>query len=693
MTSDDRHSAHAPASRRARRALTACAAAAAAAVAALLWSTDAPRPPRPPAAAAASAGAPPEPRTPAPASASIARPERPAARAVMRQQAPHEQGISGRLVDASGSPVTGASVQLHASPDHDPAKFVLPARRRHLRTPVAAATSDASGAFAVGLATSSDASYDVLVRSDRHATLRLAGVRLLAGAWYDVGALTLGPGATLRGRVTVAGAPALAAPNAVVTVVASGAFGDAGADVTPGALTADADSDGRYVIEHAPTHGIVQVSAVAPGFARVVRRDVVLTPGAAVVADFALPAGATLAGLVTTPDGAPVAEAAVSAWPQQPGGREVRSYTDPRGAFSLSGLPTGPLRVVATAPGCARLERRDVRVGEPLALTLWPSNRIYVTAKTPAGEVLRRYRLAIRRFYPAAPVGELDADALAAGDIGPLPSVPEQRVRLDGATDAAQVDGLPAGTFVCEVVPEGWAKTLSRPLRFSTPGPGATSVQRVEVIVTRGATLRGRVLDAEGQPLSEAVVTTIAPSEIQAHAGFRALQRAAPHRVTRRSVNTGPDGRFAIEGLALGAYALRVDHPDTCREKVLGIECNHPYGQQLPDIQMRTGALVRGTATVANGATPPIQIVLTTTPATPPERSIRLETVTDGEGCYRFDRRIPPGSYVLRAAALGSSAPDAEIFRQMLQFQKSTTTLLIPEGQRTVERDLALPAK
>lgn len=676
-----------------RRTRLACAAALVAASAALAWSTSGASAPQPPSTTRDRANAKADAARPEAARADLGGAARPLARAHPPAQEALGQGLRGRVVEATGAPVAGVTVQLNESPNHDPASYVLPARRRHLHTPVATATSNADGEFALGVATSDKQTYDVFLRSTNHATLRLAGIELQADAWYDVGTLTLEPGATLQGRVTVAGTPSLPAPNAVVTVSSGSPFYDGGGERSPNALTADAAADGRYLLEHAPTRGVVQVSAAAPGFARAVRRDVALSPGAPVTVDFALQAGATLTGSVRTLDGAPVAAATVSAWPQRPGAREVRGFSDRQGAFSLPGLPPGKLRVVASARGHANVEVRDVEAGAPLPLFLRPSNRIQVTAKTPAGAVLRRYRLAVRRFFPAKPDRPLDAATLAGGQIGGLPEVPVQRVRLDGATDQAEVDGLPPGTFVCEVLADGWAKTLSLPVRFAAGDRANLSLQRIEIVVTHGASLSGRIVDAAGRPLEGASVTTETPIAARGPSMFRSLQRAAPPKITRQTARTGADGRFSLDQLALATYALRVEHPAACGRVVLGIECKMPIGQHLSDIQLQRGAIVRGTAVVAGRAAVQIQVVLSTTPDTPPERSIRLETVTDGEGRYAFDRRIPVGRYVLRAASVGSSQPDAEIFRQMLQFQKSTTTLHVNEGQRVVERHLTLPAK
>ena len=69
-----------------------------------------------------------------------------------------------------------------------------------------------------------------------------------------------------------------------------------------------------------------------------------------------------------------------------------------------------------------------------------------------------------------------------------------------------------------------------------------------------------------------------------------------------------------------------------------------------------------------------MKVVLTTLASSPADMSIRMETVTDGEGRYRFTRRIPPGSYELRTAMVGSNSPESEIFEQLLQFKVQSKT-------------------
>ena len=603
------------------------------------------------------------------------------------------QGVRGRLVDARGEPLSAVPVQLNEAPGNDPAMLLLASQARHLLTPVASCETAADGTFELGLRIAEDKEYDVFALSPQHATLRLAGLRVLPATWHNVGEWILEPGAKLRGRVTVAGNPLLPAPQAMVSIRAAGPFSDgANAALTPGALFAHTDAAGFYELDHAPTRGVAQVSAVAPGFAKVTRRNVEMSVDEPVTVNFELPTGITLSGDVRTSSGDPIADAVVTAWPNEPGLTKTHGTTDATGSFSLGGLQNAPHRVLIAAKGHASVDRSDVDPRDPLHVVLLRRHRIHVTAKTPKGAVLRTYRLALRRFFAAQPEAALDASALAGGRIGALHEVPQQRVRLDAATDHAEIVGVPDGVFVCEVEAEGWAKTLSTPLRFSAEAGQQDTLQRIEVTVSFGAELRGRVIDEAGQPLPGASVSTLPTTAILDNPLLKAMQRAVPPKITTLTVETDARGVFTLPRLAAASYQLLIQHPDKCRELIGDIDCLQASRKVIPDISLRPGARVRGTATFDGKAQGQIKVVLSTRSGSRSAPSIRLETVTDGEGNFAFERPIPPGGYVIQGAAVASSQPDTQIFQQMLQFRKSATTFFVSEEQRVVEKHLLLPA-
>ncbi len=613
------------------------------------------------------------------------------------------QGLRGTIIDSQSRRLPNVSVFLLESASNDPMLFPLLQQQPHLLAPLTSAKTALDGSFAVGLPVAQDRTYDLFILSPQHATVRLTGLRLLADTWHDLGDLILNEGATIRGKVTVMGQPNMPVPQAVVSISSGGAFADAALRALPaelGALIANVNANGEYELQHAPSRGQIAISAIAPGFAKVVKRDIEISDAMTAQVDIELPPGKELFGDVRTATGLAITTARIEAWPKQSNQPPLIAFSDQRGVFHLQGLRPGPHTVKATAPGFAKVEQAGVEPGDQMHLTMVPKNRIRVVVTTQGGRILRNYQLGLRRFFAKDHNAPLDDAALASGTIGSIHEVLDQRVRLNGATDYAEILDVPDGTFCCEIEAQGFAKTLSLPVDFrnknltesgqaeQTPG----STQSIEVVVTKGCDLRGRVIDANGAPLAQATIKTQSPGTMPDSPVIRMMQGWVPKRITERTARTDDNGFFRLENIALATYQLQVEHPDACRVILRNINCQQLGVVNLPLIEMTQGTVVTGIATNNGTVKGQMKVVLTTLASSPADMSIRMETVTDGEGRYRFNRRIPPGSYELRTAMVGSNSPRSEIFEQLLQFKSSTITLDIVAGQNVTHQDLNLPA-
>jgi len=610
------------------------------------------------------------------------------------------QGLRGIVIDADNRSLPDVTVHLVESAANDPLLLPLMRQQQHFLAPVASTRTDVDGSFALGLEVVQDKVYDVFVVSPVHATARLGGLRLLPGSWYELGAITLDEGATIRGRVTVKDQPTIPVPHAVVTVETGEAFADAALRALPqeqAELVAQVDTGGWFELRRVPVRGVVRVSAVAPGFARVTRRDIEMhatdgpDAGAPIVVDFELPAGHTLVGSARDERDRPIAGARIAAWPVEGDQEPLIAFTDERGNFQLHGLRTSTCRVRATANGFEPALEPTVELTAPLQLTLVERDRVLVVARTARGRVLRDYRLQLRRFFPQDPTAPLDAQAARDGRIGAVPEVRSRHVQVPADREHAEVVGVPAGMFVVAVEAEGFAPTLSLPFRCD-PAQRGEQPQTVEVVVSRGVTLRGRVLDAFGEPLAGATVATQRNGTSPDSALFRVLARAVPSRASAQKATTDQNGWFRFERLALADYQLQIDHPDACRTFVRDLSFPVEVERTLPPITLPRGAIVRGRATHDGRVAAQMKVVLSTPDGADAERSLRLETITDAEGHYRFERRVPPGEYRLRASVVGQQAPDTEIFQQLLQMQRSSTTFSVPQGQDVVDLDYDLPS-
>jgi protocatechuate 3,4-dioxygenase beta subunit len=590
------------------------------------------------------------------------------------------QGLRGLCLDERGLPVEGAHVYLVDSAGNDPLALPFARQNRLPASPLATAKTAADGVFLVGLPRVQDRTYELYLLAEGCATSRIGGLHLLAGQWHDLGAITLVPGAMLRGRVTVRGL-ATPVPQAIVTVDAFTAFEDVALRSLPDGrrgLVAAVNAAGRYELQNVPTRSVVRVAAIAPGFARSVASDVRLSPDQPVELDFELAPGLALTGSVTDPDGMPVADARVEAWPAKRSEPALVALADADGRFTVHGLSEGPHRVRVAARGYHTLERPDVTAGSSdLQFTLDTRGRVRVRVTTPAGNVVRSYQLAVRRWFPDRAQVAFVAD------------VPEQRVRLDGLTDTVEVTGLPSGTFVCQATTDDYAPSLSAPFEIGDETTAASAI--AEVVLSRGSALHGFVLDEAGAPLAGATVATQPAGASPDSPLWKLVSGAVPDRVTPRTHTTAADGAFALRNLAPGDYQLAIAHPDACATIVPLQPLDGTSELTLPAIRLPRGALVTGRVTHEGRIPGPVKVVLTAAGMQRNGQGLRLETISDTEGRFRMPRRIPPGEYDLRAAIIGTAEPESQISRQILQLQRTLTTVVVAPGQHLVERDIDIP--
>jgi hypothetical protein len=601
--------------------------------------------------------------------------------------APLPQGLRGRAVDGFGRPLGGLPVHLVESAANDPLAVHVLGRQGDVFQPVASTVTASDGAFAIGLAVAQARTYDLFVTSPAHATARCAGLAIVAERWHDVGDVALAAGATVRGKVTVAGRPDIPVAGAVVTVSTGSAFADAPLRALPDAgqgLVATSGADGSYELRHVPSRGLVVASAVAPGFARLRKADLDLRGDGPIVVDFALLPGQSIAGRVVDAQGAPLGQARVDAWPLEAAGDTASTTSAADGTFEVLGLGLGKHAVLATRRGHATATAKGVDSGaRNVQLQMAALANVRVRVAAADGAPLRRFRLGLRRIFVAQ-----------GGAIAAVPEVADRSVQLGPDEATAVLDGAPAGEFCVQVEADGFAKALSAPFVLPAGSDDAAAPRTVDVAVAMGpgATLRGRVLAENGAPLADAEVRTLAAGVAIDSPFRRLLGDAATERITTTRARTDADGWFACEHLAFGDYQLLVEHPAACRGGIADLPVAEAGVRTLPPIVLATGAAVAGRATIGGAVAPQMKVVLTT-PAGRGDAAepLRLETVTDPDGSFRMPRRVPPGVYELRAARTGGDAPEAHVVPMILQMQRTAVAVAVARGQRDVRADIDLP--
>ncbi|MFN7134928.1 MAG: carboxypeptidase regulatory-like domain-containing protein, partial [Myxococcales bacterium] len=204
---------------------------------------------------------------------------------------------------------------------------------------------------------------------------------------------------------------------------------------------------------------------------------------------------------------------------------------DAAGVAVLDGLQTGPHVVAVTARGFIDDEPR------PVELAVGEETRLEVALE--AGEAISGTVL----DSAGAPLGGAAVYA--------RPKDPQRARDGDSATSAAdgsfRLEGLRPGAYTVDVRHEGFR---SESLETKAPARDVT------VVLDRGGGLRGTVLEEDGRP--------VAGVDVRANALDASNHSSAHARSDAR-------GRFTLEGLADGEYALLATEAVTSDEEEPGV--------------------------------------------------------------------------------------------------------------------------
>ena len=362
-------------------------------------------------------------------------------------------------------------------------------------------------------------------------TAELSGV-YDASETDDLGELPLRKAEAMAGRVAGPGGKPVA--GARVTLTARGRF-DASFGLAPVPQETTTGADGTFRFEGAASERnelVVEAAGLAP--ARVAEAK-----GGAQGRAIALVAGTALSGSVKKRDGKPAAGVLVR---YEADGLETRWVeTGADGAFRLADLPSRRGSVVADAGDDGFAEAASITPAPgraPLALVLAPPTVLEGrTLDVATLKVVPRVKLAV-----------------TAGD--------GIRVARSGADGRYRLRGLrPGEVSVRADEPRHVLWTRARvPLE-----KGATKT--LDVPLTRGASLSGRVVDEDGRPVPDAKVLVSSGDD----SPFRFVQRAMAGDPGAR-IRSRADGTFSASRLPPGEnQRLTVQHPDYEKGKLGGI--------------------------------------------------------------------------------------------------------------------------
>jgi protocatechuate 3,4-dioxygenase beta subunit len=326
-----------------------------------------------------------------------------------------------------------------------------------------------------------------------------------------------------------------------------------------------------------------------------------------------LGAGARVSGRVTDGEERPVPEARVTLLPALGPPRETT--TNEGGEFSMGGVPSGPYALRVTAQGFSPFELASIEApAESLEITL-----------TRGGGLMGR----VLEEDSSEPVPDATVRALRMGEPSELdPERPVYRevarVRASTASGTFALGDLPEGSYRLEAWSAGGLFGFVDRLRV---GGDERAAGPVTVRAYAGWSITGRVVRAgDGLPVEGATVAVRGVGD-----------DPGPH-----SAVTDGSGGFSIRSVPPGFHTLIVVARDFAPRLVDSVEVKRAADTQVPDIEITSGATIRGLVMGPDGLARSGAEIRLASADLPGER----RAVTDEVGTFHFEH-VAPGTWLL----------------------------------------------
>lgn len=518
--------------------------------------------------------------------------------------------VSGRVIDASGAALAGAKISL------------LLRRGSFLGSfddeKALDADSGADGAFRLS-PLEPGGRFIVKVRHAKFAEEQIDAIGVKAGEETLLGDIKLTLGAAISGRVVDAAGAAIAGAKIIVE---SGNF--FGIDVRKeDGNVVRTGADGTYAARRVSS-GTKTVYCYAKGYAVAVRHLESLDEGADTNSiDFTLTPAKSISGVVTDEDGRGVEGADVFASPvDYKDASRGMAKTDGEGRFVLDDLSEGQFHVFASAEGYTRPEKRTVPAGtEGIEFKLLVNGGI-------AGRVIDLATSAPVTSFSVRYARTKDGKAMGFG----------KRQKFETPDGAFEIRDLDPGRYQVQVSADGYATKVSEEVEVARKEVATN----VTVALDHGSILRGTVVrSGDRAPVADASVSLrsdasrdLFGNDLAGGFGGGGFRRAPG------GVKTGADGRYVIENVSPGEYALEVAHEEYAVQRLESVVVADSGAHEAPEVVMLRGGTVSGIVRGEDGLPDPkAQVTIT-------GGRFDKKTRTDRDGKFSFDR-VPPGEYVV----------------------------------------------
>jgi protocatechuate 3,4-dioxygenase beta subunit len=205
----------------------------------------------------------------------------------------------------------------------------------------------------------------------------------------------------------------------------------------------------------------------------------------------------------------------------------------------------------------------------------------------------------------------------------------------------------------------------------------------IEIRIVRGATIRGRVVEATGKPIAGATVQP-EPASLSAPGGAGAFLGAMLKNLRRdvKETKTGQDGTYALPNMLSGSYTLSVSHPEYGPASTTSFTVGTAGELQQPDVVLSRGATIKGRVKLADGQPDTKAMVQVSLIGNAPNFSGHRSAYTDSEGRFEVNG-LAVGQYRVVVSQRNGQPDLSSLFTSM----KTPNTLSLGEGE-TKEIDL-----
>ncbi len=595
------------------------------------------------------------------------------------------QGVRGRVVLPNGSPAPESDVYLLKSSTADPLSLYLAHRRGQKTEPVAHVRTDAEGRFAIGMQKAGD-SFDLRVVSDEHPEIQHKSIKIRTEDWYDTGDLQFAIGSIVQGRVLDEAAKFGIAEARVYLTIPGMTHQML---PTPGrerGILAITDGNGFFRYTNAPRGGSINLGAESGDYAFHELQNQIVKSDAPNDFTIELSRGQPISGVIVDGQGKPIGGATVLATAQSaklPQTGQASSGSD--GRFTLPLLRSGPYQLAVSATNYEDALEKPVFAGtEDVRIVLEQRGRVRLRVFSAKGSPIKNYSVGLKRWFANNP-----------GSIGKVQEFRDLRVTPgDYEGDYAIIRNVPNGEFVFQIMDNEHAKTLTTNFTMSAEKEPPV----VEVTMTLGGMITGRVVDDAGAPVAGATVVTDMNGSLAAEGFLEMFRNFLPDKHTVRTETTSRDGTFRLSRLAFADYMIRVSHPDFCEGTSLDLQVqNEGEERNVGDIQLRRGALVEGVCRIGGRGTGQIKVMIGPPTGYKPEIDAKgrpiggmmftATAISNGEGEYRFSKRVPPGTYKIHAF---KEAGNDDVFGRFKQMKETERPLIVGAGQDSIVQNFDL---